>query len=803
MTLAARSRSLARLVLLTLVGAACCGGLTLAGGSAERAVLVVDPTHPDALWAANEYARRRGIPPQNLIHMRPGAANFADFAAVNLPALTGELRARGIAEQIDYVIVMPTDDWYVPAPGYLSDGCASVNRIAIGGAYTLAFSAQDVLNGTNGSQFDNRYGASNNVALAFDSETPWFAGSPSLDAASRRYYIGGMLGYTGERGNTMPELLAMIDRGVASDGSFAAGTFYYMHTTDVARSSPRHGAYPNMVNVFATLGGNAVEVFADLPLGNHDLLGVMTGLANPDIDGADFTILPGAFCDHLTSFAGRFDTASQTKMSRWIAKGATATSGAVEEPCNYPGKFPHARMHVFLYKGLSMGEAWLRSMGFTPFQNLFYGDALARPFAYLPAVDLPDAPTATVTGSVLVHPTAVATAPGADVATIEVLVDGVPYRQVAPGDSVALHTAALADGWHDLRVLAEDDTEVRSVGRWLGSFVVANLGRSASVTTAVSAPDQGTAVDFTLSAAGAPTELRLVQGGRVLAATTTSGGSVRVFGRTLGAGEARVQCEALYPDGTRVRSAPLAVPVLETGVGAGGQAPIAYGYERELVPELAQIVALPAAFEDALDAASFTIVQPPAQAAVAPGAQGGYVVLTPNAGVTGVDSLVFRVTTPSGVSADATVILRYADPSCPQPTNYCVSQPNSSGTSAVMSWSGSTRLLDDDFTVRVFGAKPNQFGIFFYGPGQAQTPLGDGFLCVAGGGSGIFRLQPAVQSGFFGESERRVEFTQAPVLIGPGQIEPGSTWNFQFWYRDTGSASGLNLSDALAVPFCP
>ena len=154
-------------------------------------------------------------------------------------------------------------------------------------------------------------------------------------------------------------------------------------------------------------------------------------------------------------------------------------------------------------------------------------------------------------------------------------------------------------------------------------------------------------------------------------------------------------------------------------------------------------------------------------------------------------------------STDATVTLRYGDPSCPQPTNYCASQPNSSGTSATIGWTGSTRLLDDDFTLSVFGAKPNQFGLYFYGPGQAQLPLGDGFLCVAAGGLGIFRLQPAVQSGFFGESERRVEFTQAPVLIGPGQIEPGTTWNFQFWYRDTGSASGLNLSDALAVPFCP
>jgi uncharacterized protein (TIGR03790 family) len=68
-------------------------------------------------------------------------------------------------------------------------------------------------------------------------------------------------------------------------------------------------------------------------------------------------VLPGAFCDHLTSYAATFDSSAQTKMSRWISKGASGTSGAVEEPCNYAGKFPHARLHVFYRQGLSLGEA--------------------------------------------------------------------------------------------------------------------------------------------------------------------------------------------------------------------------------------------------------------------------------------------------------------------------------------------------------------------------------------------------------------------------------------------------------------
>ena len=41
-------------------------------------------------------------------------------------------------------------------------------------------------------------------------------------------------------------------------------------------------------------------------------------------------------------------------------------------------------------------------------------------------------------------------------------------------------------------------------------------------------------------------------------------------------------------------------------------------------------------------------------------------------------------------------------------------------------------------------------------------------------------------------------------LTGPGQISAGSTWNFQFWYRDpAGGGAGFNLSDGLQLTFCP
>ena len=49
-----------------------------------------------------------------------------------------------------------------------------------------------------------------------------------------------------------------------------------------------------------------------------------------------------------------------------------------------------------------------------------------------------------------------------------------------------------------------------------------------------------------------------------------------------------------------------------------------------------------------------------------------------------------------------------------------------------------------------------------------------------------------------------VDLTQQPFASGPGQILPGSTWNFQFWYRDPlGFPSTFNFSNAVQIVFAP
>jgi uncharacterized protein (TIGR03790 family) len=636
-----------------------------AGGTPENALLIVDPSNAESLHVANYYKEARDLPDANVIYMAPNPGSYSAFAASTLPAFTDTIDMRGLSDHIDYVVIPPGGPFFLSAGGMVSDMCFPVNRFSTTAPYTMAFSAATIQAGV-ASSFSNGYYRNDDLALAFDSNQTWFIGQWNDSLSAKRHYIGAMLGYTGPLGNTLAEVLAMIDRSVAVDGTQPAGTVYYMQTTDFARSSPRHGLYPSAVASLTALGHPAQHLFADLPIGHHDALGIMTGLAAPDIDNANLSLLPGSFADHLTSYAATFDEGSQTKMSRWISKGASGTSGAVEEPCNYSGKFPRARMHVFYAKGLSLGEAWLRSMQFAPFQTLFTGDPLTRPFAHIPSVALSGVPAGLASSTVVLTPSATTTHPTAQIASFDLLVDGRTHAAALPGGTFSLDTTQLADGWHELRAVAYDDTDVKSAGRTVDWIEVDNHGRASTLGVAPASGNLAQRFDFSISASGGPmASLRLLHNGRVVASSSTSPAVLSVHGRMLGAGRSRLIAEATFPDQSVARSAPIEVDVVNSAGPASGAAPVAYGYTKPMRRDRVAVVELPATFDDDLATATWTITEAPSHATLL-GGSGPYRLVRPNASAVAMDEIKFRVDTPSGSSAVATVVLRYKQPVRPQ-----------------------------------------------------------------------------------------------------------------------------------------
>lgn len=635
----------------------------LAGGTPENVLLVIDPARPDAQYVGNYYRNARNIPDSNILYMPPDAVSFQVWSGHHLEALFGKIANDRLSDHIDYIVLAPPSQYRVSAAGLISDGCSPVQRFSVTGMYKMAFIVDEILAGGETSQKVQGYYRPTDGARAFDSSVPWWNGIPRDDTHlfARRYFISALLGWTGVRGNSVEEILDMIDRSVAVDGTRPGGTFYFMQTTDAARSGPRHNFFPSAVNSIIAEGGQAQHLFAVLPTGQHDVLGIMTGWASPGIDAADIGILPGAFCDHLTSFAATFDTESQEKISRWIVKGASGSWGTIEEPCNYPGKFPYANMHVFYYKGLSLGEAVFRSVEFVPFQGLLYGDPLTRPFAYLPEVDVPDAPAAPVSGTITLTPTAMTAHPTAAIAGYELLINGVLHSEIGFGQAFSVDTTRLGDGHHDIRVLAFDDTLVKSTGRWIGSMSVNNTGHTIALDIAPMAGDWTTPFVFDVSASGAGIEeVRIVQNGRVVAAEAGSSGVFTVYGLTLGSGPVSVQAEALLPGGRTVRTAPQLLDIAFSGGTPSGDPPVAFGYTKRVRPDVPVLVDLPATFDDVDTPLTYTMITNPSQATVAEYLVDSSRLIRPNPGASGTDLMRFQVLSAAGSSAVAEIRLIYS-----------------------------------------------------------------------------------------------------------------------------------------------
>ncbi|HJP01343.1 MAG TPA: FG-GAP-like repeat-containing protein [Planctomycetota bacterium] len=129
--------------------------------------------------------------------------------------------------------------------------------------------------------------------------------------------------------------------------------------------------------------------------------------------------------------------------------------------------------------------------------------------------------------------------------------------------------------------------------------------------------------------------------------------------------------------------------------------------------------------------------------------------------------------------------------------SYCPLMPNSVGAGAVIYHQNSLNISANNLRLVSADLPASQMGLFYYGPNASQIPFGNGNRCVSGG---AYRL--GVVSTGTGTCSYLVDYTNPPQ--SSGQITAGSTWFFQFWYRDpSAGGAGYNLSDALRLHFCP
>ena len=130
---------------------------------------------------------------------------------------------------------------------------------------------------------------------------------------------------------------------------------------------------------------------------------------------------------------------------------------------------------------------------------------------------------------------------------------------------------------------------------------------------------------------------------------------------------------------------------------------------------------------------------------------------------------------------------------------FCSSNPNSTGVVAPIAATGDDHVANNDVNLAVYDLPQNQFGYFLMSASSGFVPLfggSQGNLCL--GPPQIRFSQFVLNSGATGRVDFALDLTDLPQ----GTVfQPGETWHFQYWYRDSNPGPTSNTSDGLAIDF--
>lgn len=552
-------------------------GVALAGGGPENVFLVVNSTSADSIAVANAYGAARGVPPINVFMLAwagsKESVSITQFKDEILGPVLRGIDARRLSAQIDMIVYASDFPWRIDYQEALPPDLAKNDPFPSGSltGMTMLFGA--VRSGVPAwlEPKSNRYFrpvAADGVptaTLGFRGWYGWGTDGRLLEAGGNRYLLSVMLGVTDGRGNTVDEVVTYLARSAAADGSRPKGTVYLMTNSDV-RTTTRSAAFPATVKALEQLGVRAEIASGTLPVGKKDVAGLTTGTPSFDWAASRSTILPGAICENLTSYGGIFtESAGQTPLSEFLKAGAAGSSGTVIEPYSIQAKFPHPSIHVHYGRGANLAEAFYQSVS-SPYQLLVVGDPLCQPWAVIPEVRAaladgnPLEPGVRLAGPIKVMPSATLSDGGA-ADRFELFIDGMRVASCTSGESLSLDTRILADGHHELRVVAIAATSIETQGRLVLPVVFAN---GTKTLTMKALPDRiGANRKVTVSIDGTGIEGATVFAmGRVLGRISGPSGTLDVPATMLGRG--RVTIHATGRGGSSAAESVNATPVTVT-----------------------------------------------------------------------------------------------------------------------------------------------------------------------------------------------------------------------------------------------
>ncbi len=312
--------------------------------SAQLAV-VINMNDPLSYAIGEYYVVRRHLPLSNIIKVRfePGSTTMSEG---EFKLLKAEVERQTVSKVQAYALT-----WAAPY---------RVECMSITAAFAFGFNRAYCASGCQPTEVSSLFNSS--------SRDPYvdFGIRPTMSIAAR----------------TFEDAVALIDRGVAADGSLPKARAYLLSTSDKARNV-RAVNYPVVEHILGTRVATRI-LRQDAVYGARDVLFYFTGRVK--IAGLEtLGFKPGAVADHLTSYGGMLTDSKQMSSLRWLEAGATGSYGTVQEPCNFPQKFPDPVILVDSYlRGETLIEAYWKSVAM-PGQGIFIGEPLATPFLPTPA----------------------------------------------------------------------------------------------------------------------------------------------------------------------------------------------------------------------------------------------------------------------------------------------------------------------------------------------------------------------------------------------------------------------------------
>ena len=137
-------------------------------------------------------------------------------------------------------------------------------------------------------------------------------------------------------------------------------------------------------------------------------------------------------------------------------------------------------------------------------------------------------------------------------------------------------------------------------------------------------------------------------------------------------------------------------------------------------------------------------------------------------------------------------------------TNYCTANNNSTGTTGVMSATGTNSIAANDMVLTASNLPTMAFGFFLTSQTQGFVPNpggSDGNLCLGGAIGRFVGPGQIMSSGAGGVINLTTDNTAHPTSnMGLISILVGDTWSFTCWHRDA-TMAGSNFADGYEVTY--